>query len=86
MIVCFSFSGDYKGPAPKEKRCDWYHGTLDRAEAVALLHKHDDVDGSFLVRFSDRHRGGYVLTVMYHKQAYHFQIQRKVSHAWCTKL
>ncbi|XP_015522213.2 tyrosine-protein kinase Shark isoform X1 [Neodiprion lecontei] len=76
-VECAKLLCDYQGPAPKEKRCNWYHGTLDRTEAVALLHKHGDVDGSFLVRFSDRHRGGYVLTVMYHKQAYHFQIQRK---------
>ncbi|XP_012260350.2 tyrosine-protein kinase Shark isoform X1 [Athalia rosae] len=76
-IDCAKLLCDYQGPAPREKRSEWYHGTLDRAEAVALLHKHDDLDGSFLVRFSDRHRGGYVLTVMYHKQAYHFQIQKK---------
>ncbi|XP_012283848.1 tyrosine-protein kinase shark [Orussus abietinus] len=74
---CAKLLANYQGPVPKEKRSDWYHGTLDRGEAVTLLHKNGDMDGSFLVRFSDRHAGSYVLTVMYHRQAFHFQIQKK---------
>ncbi|XP_015602408.1 tyrosine-protein kinase Shark [Cephus cinctus] len=76
-LECAKLLRNYQGPAPKEKRSDWYHGTLDRSEAIALLQKHGNIDGSFLVRFSDRHGGSYVLTVMYHGQAYHFQIQKK---------
>ncbi|XP_015126879.1 tyrosine-protein kinase Shark [Diachasma alloeum] len=74
---CMKLLRDYETPAPKEKKCDWYHGTLDRTEAVALLHKNGDKEGSFLVRFSDRRGGTYVLTVSYHGQDYHFQIQKK---------
>ncbi|XP_063973343.1 tyrosine-protein kinase Shark isoform X2 [Diachasmimorpha longicaudata] len=74
---CMKLLRDYEAPAPKEKKTSWYHGTLDRTEAVALLHKHGDKEGSFLVRFSDRRGGTYVLTVSYHRQDYHFQIQKK---------
>ena len=69
----------YQSPPPKEKLCDWYHGTLDRGEAIRLLHENGDIDGSFLVRLSYRHGGMYVLSVMYHKQTYHFQIHKKVN-------
>ncbi|XP_011505874.1 PREDICTED: tyrosine-protein kinase shark [Ceratosolen solmsi marchali] len=61
----------------KEKLSNWYHGTLDRMEAINLLHKNGDLDGSFLVRLSERHDGIRVLTVMYNKQTYHFQIQKR---------
>ncbi|XP_011302292.1 tyrosine-protein kinase shark isoform X2 [Fopius arisanus] len=74
---CIKLLHNYETPAPKEKKSDWYHGTLDRTEAVSLLHKHGDKEGSFLVRFSDRRGGTYVLTVMYHRQDYHFQIQKR---------
>ncbi|XP_043274492.1 tyrosine-protein kinase Shark [Venturia canescens] len=74
---CLKLLRNYESPTPKEKRSDWYHGTLDRQEAIALLHKHGDRDGSFLVRFSDRRGGTYVLTVMYHHQDFHFQIKKQ---------
>ncbi|XP_066603271.1 tyrosine-protein kinase Shark [Prorops nasuta] len=76
-LECAKLLYNYQVPAAKENRSNWYHGTLDRAEAIELLHKNGDVDGSFLVRVSDRHGGTYVLTVMYHRQSYHFQIQKK---------
>lgn len=48
-------------------------------EAINLLHKNGDLDGSFLVRLSERHDGIRVLTVMYNKQTYHFQVQKQVN-------
>lgn len=78
-IDCIDFPvGSYSRPI-KEKLDDWYHGTLDRMEAISLIHQHGDLDGSFLVRLSERHDGIRVLTMMYNKQAYHFQIQKQVS-------
>ncbi|XP_034945799.1 tyrosine-protein kinase Shark [Chelonus insularis] len=74
---CIELLSNYKTPASKEKSSDWYHGTLSRPEAVALLHENGDKDGSFLVRFSDRRPGNYVLTAMYHGRDFHFQIQKK---------
>lgn len=64
-------------PLPTTCKQDWYHGTLDRNEALTLLKKAGDHDGGFLVRYSDRNV--YVLTMIYAQQPYHFQIQRKVS-------
>ncbi|KAJ8681018.1 hypothetical protein QAD02_016805 [Eretmocerus hayati] len=77
-IECEKILRSYSKPT-KEKSSDWYHGTLDRIEAVNLIHKHGDRDGSFLVRLSERHDGIPVLTVMYNKQTYHFQIQKRRS-------
>jgi hypothetical protein len=57
--------GNYSRPT-KEKLCNWYHGTLDRMEAIN--------------RLSERHEGIRVLTVMYNKQTYHFQIQKRVNY------
>ncbi|XP_014214206.1 tyrosine-protein kinase shark [Copidosoma floridanum] len=75
-LECEKIIRNYVKPT-REQTCDWYHGTLDRMEAINLLHKNGDVDGSFLVRLSERHDGIRVLTVMYNKQAYHFQIQKQ---------
>ncbi|XP_033227086.1 tyrosine-protein kinase Shark isoform X2 [Belonocnema kinseyi] len=74
---CENFLKNYQPPPPKEKLSDWYHGTLDRREANRLLQERGNIDGFFLVRLSDRHGGIYVLSVMHHKQPYHFQIQKK---------
>ncbi|XP_001602126.1 tyrosine-protein kinase Shark [Nasonia vitripennis] len=73
---CERILRSYSRPT-KEKASDWYHGTLDRMEAINLLHKNGDLDGSFLVRLSERHDGIRVLTVMYNKTPYHFQIQKR---------
>ncbi|XP_058804945.1 tyrosine-protein kinase Shark [Phymastichus coffea] len=73
---CEQLLRNYSRPT-KEKLDDWYHGTLERMEAINLIHQHGDLDGSFLVRLSERHDGIRVLTVMYNKQAYHFQIQKQ---------
>ncbi|KAH0564657.1 tyrosine-protein kinase Shark isoform X2 [Cotesia glomerata] len=74
---CVELLCNYDTPAAREKRSDWYHGTLSRPEAVSLLYENGNKDGAFLVRFSDRSVGTYVLTVMYHNQVFHYQIQKK---------
>ncbi|XP_043482946.1 tyrosine-protein kinase Shark [Leptopilina heterotoma] len=74
---CEKFLRNYQPPSPKEKLSDWYHGTLDRTDAIRLLRENGDVDGSFLVRLSYRNGGMFVLSVMHHKHPYHFQIQKK---------
>lgn len=78
LLNYFYVKGNYDTPASREKRIDWYHGTLSRPEAVNLLYESGNKDGTFLVRFSDRSGGTYVLTVMYHNQDFHYQIQKKV--------
>lgn len=72
---CATLLENYEVPLPTTCKQDWYHGTLDRNEAIALLKKAGNHDGGFLVRYSDRNV--YVLTMIYAQQPYHFQIQRK---------
>lgn len=72
------FAENYKCPMPKTQKKDWYHGTLDRNEAVNMLKEQGNKDGTFLVRYSDRNGGMYVLTTVYSGQPYHFQIKTQV--------
>lgn len=58
-------------------KLEWYHGTLDRKEATALIKNSGSQDGLYLVRYSE-HKG-YVLSMSYEQQMYHFSIQRQVS-------
>ncbi|KAF7997213.1 hypothetical protein HCN44_005490 [Aphidius gifuensis] len=74
---CVKLLHNYEIPATKEKKSDWYHGTLVRNEAVYLLKKNGMKEGAFLVRLSDRLPGTYVLTAIFHNQYYHFQIKKK---------
>ncbi|XP_063220076.1 tyrosine-protein kinase Shark-like [Bacillus rossius redtenbacheri] len=74
---CAQILQNYKSPTPKTFKKDWYHGTLDRNEAVMLLKPHEDKDGAFLVRYSDRRGGMYVLTTVHARQYYHFHINTK---------
>uniref|UniRef100_A0ABD2XPA8 Tyrosine-protein kinase n=1 Tax=Trichogramma kaykai TaxID=54128 RepID=A0ABD2XPA8_9HYME len=77
---CEQFLCNYDRPT-NEKKSSWYHGTLDRMEAIHLLNESGGKDGSFLVRRSDRHDGIYVLTVLYGGQTFNFQIQKmKLGH------
>lgn len=71
--------GDYQPPAAKSNRKDWYHGSMDRHAAVALLKEYEKQDGAFLVRRSGRKAGAYVLTMVHMEHVYNFQICKKVS-------
>ena len=68
----------YKTPLPKTRKQDWYHGTLDRNEALSMLREVGNRDGAFLIRYSDRNGGMDVLTMIFSGQPYNFQIQRQV--------
>ncbi|XP_021915716.1 tyrosine-protein kinase shark isoform X1 [Zootermopsis nevadensis] len=72
---CARILRNYKCPVPKTQKKDWYHGTLDRNEALNMLKEWGSKDGTFLVRYSDRNGGMYVLTTIYSGQTYHFQIR-----------
>nr|CAD7448112.1 unnamed protein product [Timema bartmani] len=77
-LDCAHILRNYMCPAPKTHKNDWYHGTLGRNEALCLLKEHGNKDGTFLVRYSDRNGGVYVLTTIHGGQPYHFQIKIKV--------
>ncbi|XP_067008964.1 tyrosine-protein kinase Shark [Anabrus simplex] len=79
-LDCAKILRNYQCPAPKTFKKDWYHGTLDRTEAITMLKEHGNKDGSFLVRYSDRNGGMYVLTTIHADQPYHFQIKTEGSY------
>ncbi|XP_049955937.1 tyrosine-protein kinase Shark isoform X2 [Schistocerca serialis cubense] len=81
-IECAKILLNYKCPLPKTQKKEWYHGTLDRSEAIALLKEYGNKDGTFLVRYSDRNGGMYVLTTVHAGHPYHFQIQIKGSYCF----
>ncbi|GLH05352.1 Tyrosine-protein kinase Shark [Gryllus bimaculatus] len=74
-LECARMLRNYKSPPPKTHKKEWYHGTLDRNEAIALLKEYGNRDGTFLIRYSDRNGGMYVLTTIHAEQPYHFQIK-----------
>lgn len=75
---CAEILTQHTCPSPTTKKSDWYHGTLGRNQAIDLLKEQtNNVDGSFLVRYSGH--SGYVLTMMYLEQDFHFQIQTQDS-------
>ncbi|XP_071442937.1 tyrosine-protein kinase Shark isoform X2 [Hetaerina americana] len=82
---CEEILRNYKPPSAKSNRKEWYHGSISRNKAVEMLMESDkelgeDEDGMvgiFLVRWSDRKGGGYVLTMLHAGQPYHFQIRKK---------
>ncbi|KAI8438748.1 hypothetical protein MSG28_011153 [Choristoneura fumiferana] len=62
---CYELLKNYTPEQPQTTKSDWYHGTLNRDEAVKILesyckqHNLQDKasDGVFLVRYSERHSG-----------------------------
>lgn len=78
VIFYINFSGNYKAPKPVLQKHCWYHGTLDRKEALDLLKEHGNKEGSYLVRYSDKNGGGYVLTMIVDKRSFHYQVKHEV--------
>ncbi|XP_072941522.1 tyrosine-protein kinase Shark isoform X2 [Epargyreus clarus] len=82
---CYQLLKNHKPDPPKTSKSQWYHGTLNRDEAVKILeeycrqHKlHDKAsDGVFLVRYSERHTGAYVLTMLSENTPYNFIIRKE---------
>lgn len=75
---CANLLEQYETPLPKTCRTLWYHGTLGRNEAVTLIQENGNKDDSFLVRFSNRNGGCYVLTMLHDQQIFHFIIKQEV--------
>lgn len=63
----------------------WYHGKLDREQAIQCLKKHGCKEGMFLVRDSSTSHGNLVLTVLTKKgRITHHQIFQSCSHSGVT--
>lgn len=82
LFIKLSFTAEYITPTPRTKKSDWYHGTLERIPSIQTLKNFSDNDGSFLVRYSIH--SGYVLTMLYLLQDYHFVIQKQVKTILCS--
>ncbi|KAK6619535.1 hypothetical protein RUM43_012292 [Polyplax serrata] len=61
---CVEILRNFKAPKPVLAKYNWYHGTLDRKEAVELLKEYGNKEGSYLVRYSHKNGGVYVLTMI----------------------
>ncbi|XP_045459480.1 tyrosine-protein kinase Shark [Melitaea cinxia] len=82
---CYQLLKNYKPEESNTTKIQWYHGTLNREEAVKTLEEYckqhnlkDKVtDGVFLVRYSERHTGAYVLTMLSENTPYNFIIRNE---------
>ncbi|XP_045780421.1 tyrosine-protein kinase HTK16 [Maniola jurtina] len=82
---CYQLLKNHIPEQPNTTKSQWYHGTLNREEAVRTLEeycKQHNVrdrasDGVFLVRYSERHTGAYVLTMLSENLPYHFIIRKE---------
>lgn len=111
LLLCFLSTDSYKTPPANTHKDQWYHGTLQRDDAIILLKEYaktlaancskdeqnqnlDNKDresnvksneqvcyssGVYLVRYSHRNNGSYVLTLLADNLPRHFQIQKSVS-------
>lgn len=81
---CYDFLVNHKPDPPITSKSEWYHGTLSREEAVGILEQHcrtnqltgQATNGIYLVRYSERHSGAYVLTMLCQNTPYNFIIQK----------
>ncbi|CAH2050675.1 unnamed protein product, partial [Iphiclides podalirius] len=84
-MECYQLLKNHTPAPPGTSRGQWYHGTLNREEAVRTLEEfcrqrglHERAtDGVFLVRYSERHTTAYVLTVLSENTPYNYIIRRE---------
>ncbi|KAL4716904.1 hypothetical protein ACJJTC_012715 [Scirpophaga incertulas] len=78
---CYQLLKNHKPETPQTSKVQWYHGTLNRDEAVKILTEYckqrTASDGAFLVRYSERHTGAYVLTMLAESTPYNFIIRKE---------
>lgn len=71
------FFDNYPVSQPKTSITQWLHQNLDRNGALIILQNASMADGSFLIRSSIKCHGYYVLTLVYEKKIYHFQVKSR---------
>ncbi|CAK1540188.1 unnamed protein product [Leptosia nina] len=82
---CYQLLKNYKAETPNTSKTQWYHGTLNREEAVQTLEEYckqhglrdAPTNGVYLVRYSERHTGAYVLTMLSENTSFHFIIRKE---------
>ena len=71
---------NYKCPRERSTRSDWFHESLDRVGAIALLERFGGTDGLFLVRkSSQKHRSNttFVLSMAWKETSFNYEIQNR---------
>lgn len=76
---CAEILENYKPPVPKTSKSEWYHGTLDRQEAEAIIKSFSKDNGTFLVRYSHRNKGSNVLTLLNEDLFFNYIIRIQVT-------
>ncbi|KPI95017.1 Tyrosine-protein kinase HTK16 [Papilio xuthus] len=84
-MECYQLLKNHTPDPPKTSKSQWYHGTLNREEAVKTLEAfckqqgllERAADGAFLVRYSERHANAYVLTMLSENAPYNFIIRKE---------
>ncbi|CAH0727482.1 unnamed protein product, partial [Brenthis ino] len=82
---CYLLLKNHKPDPPNTSKSQWYHGTLNREEAIKMLEEYCKIhnlqdktsDGVFLVRYSERNTGAYVLTMLSENIPYNFIIRKE---------
>lgn len=74
-LVCIT--AQHRNPEPKNSRANWFHGTLERNEALPIFEQNGFIDGMYLVRFSVK-SNNHVLTMCWNKKMLHYQILKQV--------
>ncbi|XP_059483949.1 tyrosine-protein kinase Shark [Neocloeon triangulifer] len=67
---------EFVAPPARTCKTEWYHGHMERHEAVSILQRQGLRDGLFIVRRSDR-LAGYVLSMAHMGSVFHFQIRQQ---------
>ncbi|CAG9816444.1 unnamed protein product [Phaedon cochleariae] len=75
-IECAVILEQYQCKATKTVKSEWYHGTLDRPEAEAIINQCNPKNGTYLVRFSERNKKS-VLTLYNDERFFNYVIQNK---------
>lgn len=68
---------NFRPPPPQVPVTAYYHGCLDRSQALERIQQHGISDGVFLVRTSPHKPDVYVLSMAAAGSVYNFEIQRK---------
>ncbi|XP_072035066.1 tyrosine-protein kinase HTK16-like isoform X2 [Amphiura filiformis] len=72
-----TFLKTYEAHKPKTTLAHWFHGEMDRSNAMEHIQRHGAKDGQFLVRTSTHHPGVYVLSMAAGGSVYNFEILKK---------
>lgn len=78
-VNCSDSTGNFVAPKPQIPVSAYYHGSIDRSQALDRIQTFGIRDGVFLVRTSPHKPNVYVLSMAASGNVYNFEIQTKVN-------